>query len=243
MAIQGNEICDNFQTIERIGIVMSEAKSEDQLVEDYLQYILEVNQRMNLTRIDSVESARLLHIEDSLVPLDDVVAAPAGRYGDLGTGGGFPGVPIAIYSGRKSVLIDSVGKKVAAVQEGVNSLGLGEQISTYAGRIEDLAKEQASSFSVLTARAVTKLVSLIELASPLLVPGGLLICYKAQTTQDEIDSALKVCPKVGMKLIKDYQTTLSDGETLRRIFVFEKVSKPQIKLPRKVGAAQHNPLG
>lgn len=215
---------------------------EEQLVEQYLSYILEVNKKINLTRIDSPESARLLHVEDSLVPLEDIQEALDGRYGDLGTGGGFPGVPIAIYSGRPSLLIDSVGKKVKAVQEGVDSLGLGDQIGTYAGRIEDLAKEQPSSFAVLSARAVTKLVSLIELASPLLVIGGRLICYKAQTDQVEIDDALKVSPKVGMKLMKDYQVTLSDGETLRRIFVFEKVAKSKIKLPRKVGAAQHNPL-
>lgn len=221
---------------------MNEVKQADELIDSYLDYILEMNQNINLTRITEPAAARLLHIEDSLVPLQDVMSAPKGLYGDLGTGGGFPGVPIAIKTGRNAVLIDSVKKKVAVVQEGVDSLGLSEQISTYGGRIEELAKDKKGSFAVLTARAVTQLVSLIELASPLLMIGGKLICYKAQTEQSEIDLAVIVSPKVGMKLVKDYSTVLSDGETLRRIFVFEKVSPAQIKLPRKIGAAQHNPL-
>lgn len=221
---------------------MLELDKSDQLIDAYLAYILEANQRINLTRITDLDTAKILHVEDSLVPLQDIISAPEGLYGDMGTGGGFPGVPIAVKSGRKAVLIDSVKKKVNVVQEGVDSLGLSNQIDTYGDRIEELAKERKGAFAVLTARAVTQLVSLIELASPLLKIGGQLICYKAQTEQSEIDLALKVCPKVGMKLIKDYSTVLSDGNTLRRIFVFEKVSPAQLKLPRKIGAAQHNPL-
>lgn len=216
--------------------------SEQELLDRYLDYILEVNQTTNLTRITDRNQAQVLHIEDSLVPLNEVLEAPSGLYGDLGTGGGFPGVPIAVCSGRKSILVDSVKKKVRVVEKGIELIGLQDSIFTYDGRIEDLSLQQPASFAVLTARAVTKLVSLVELASPLLVPAGILICYKAQTEQSEIDAANKACPIVGMKLIKDYSVTLSDGETLRRIFIYEKISKPSIKLPRKIGSAQHNPL-
>lgn len=212
------------------------------LIDKYLDYILEANKSINLTRIVDKESAQVLHIEDSLIPLEDVNSAPNGLYGDLGTGGGFPGVPMAIMSGRNAVLIDSVKKKVAVVASGVDELALNDQISTYAGRIEELSVQKPASFAVLTARAVTKLSSLVELASPLLCKGGLLVCYKAQTENDEINASLKTAEKVGMKLIRDYSMTLSDGETKRRIFVFEKIAKSSVKLPRKIGAAQNNPL-
>lgn len=215
---------------------------EQELLDRYLDYILDANKTTNLTRIIDRKQAQILHIEDSLVPLDDVLKAPSGLYGDLGTGGGFPGIPIAICSGRRSILVDSVKKKVRAVEKGIDLLGLQDSISTFDGRIEELSLQKPASFAVLTARAVTKLVSLIELASPLLVPNGILVCYKAQTEQSEIDAADKVCPLVGMKLIKDYFVVLSDGETMRRIFIYEKASQPSIKLPRKIGSAQHNPL-
>ena len=74
----------------------------------YLDLILEANKRTNLTRITSREEAEVLHLEDSWVGLPEINRAPAGRYGDLGSGGGFPGVPIALATGRETVLVDSV---------------------------------------------------------------------------------------------------------------------------------------
>ena len=88
---------------------------EAELIDRYLDLILEANKTTNLTRIDSKEKAQLLHVEDSLVALPEINEAPEGLYGDLGTGGGFPGVPVAIMTGREAVLVDSVKKKVALV--------------------------------------------------------------------------------------------------------------------------------
>ena len=93
--------------------------AEDQtmsLMQRYLDSILEANKVTNLTRITDGEQARLLHIEDSLVGLPEVNEAPTGLYGDLGSGGGFPGVPLALATGRKTLLVDSVKKKMAIVQ-------------------------------------------------------------------------------------------------------------------------------
>ena len=145
---------------------------EAELIDRYLDLILEANKTTNLTRIDSKEKAQLLHVEDSLVALPEINEAPEGLYGDLGTGGGFPGVPVAIMTGREAVLVDSVKKKVAIVDKAVESLGLSDQISTFSGRIEDLACERPRQFSVLTARALSQLPSLLELASPLLKEGA-----------------------------------------------------------------------
>lgn len=213
-----------------------------QLIENYLDEILVANQTTNLTRITSRESALVLHVEDSLVGLPEINEAPEGLYGDLGTGGGFPGVPIAIMTGRETLLVDSVQKKVRILQEIVDKLSISENISTYGGRIEDLALEKPQAFSVLSARALSRLVSLLELSAPLLKKGGRLVCYKAQIEEDEIQEALDVQELVGMKMVSRRAVTLSDGCTHREIIAFEKYKKPGLKLPRRVGMAQRNPL-
>lgn len=219
--------------------------AEDQtmsLMQRYLDSILEANKVTNLTRITDGEQARLLHIEDSLVGLPEVNEAPTGLYGDLGSGGGFPGVPLALATGRKTLLVDSVKKKMAIVQSALDDLSLSEQISTSSERIEDLSLEYKEKFAVLTARALSKLVSLIELASPLLKNGGRLVCYKAQLSSEELEEALAVQDLVGMKMISQREICLSDGETTRTIVVFEKIGKSRIKLPRRIGLAQKQPL-
>lgn len=219
--------------------------AEDQtmsLMQRYLDSILEANKVTNLTRITDGEQARLLHIEDSLVGLPEVNEAPTGLYGDLGSGGGFPGVPLALATGRKTLLVDSVKKKMAIVQSALDDLSLSEQISTSSERIEDLPLEYKEKFAVLTARALSKLVSLIELASPLLKKGGRLVCYKAQLSSEELEEALAVQDLVGMKMISHREICLSDGETTRTIVVFEKIGKSRIKLPRRIGLAQKQPL-
>ena len=219
--------------------------AEDQtmsLMQRYLDSILEANKVTNLTRITDGEQARLLHIEDSLVGLPEVNEAPTGLYGDLGSGGGFPGVPLALATGRKTLLVDSVKKKMAIVQSALDDLSLSEQISTSSERIEDLPLEYKEKFAVLTARALSKLVSLIELASPLLKKGGRLVCYKAQLSSEELEEALAVQDLVGMKMISQREMCLSDGESTRTIVVFEKIGKSRIKLPRRIGLAQKQPL-
>ena len=208
----------------------------------YLDLILEANKRTNLTRITSREEAEVLHLEDSWVGLPEINRAPDGRYGDLGSGGGFPGVPIALATGRETVLVDSVKKKMAIVDSVLDELGIGEQVSTYRGRIEELALSQPQSFSVLTARALARLGALLELASPLLVKGGVLVCYKAQLSEEELKEARCVESMLGMRLISTREVMLSDGETKRTIVAFEKVGKSLVKLPRRIGAAQRNPL-
>lgn len=213
-----------------------------ELMGQYLDLILEANKTTNLTRITSRDEALVLHIEDSLVGLEEVSEAPEGLYGDLGSGGGFPGVPLALATGRETVLVDSVKKKMAIVQQAVNQLGLGRQITTCSDRIEDLALDRPGSFSVLTARALSRLVALLELSSPLLVKGGRLVCYKAQLSDEEMQEARAVEDLLGMRLVSQRETMLSDGETGRTIVVFEKVGKAKLKLPRRIGAAQKTPL-
>lgn len=221
------------------GVDVSE-EQESLLMAD-LHAVMGINETMNLTRILSEEGGMVLHLEDSLTGLPFVERAPEGRYADLGTGGGFPGIPLCIMTGRNTLLVDSVQKKVRALKGVADELGLSDSVDIYAGRIEDLARECPRQFAVLTARALSALGSLLELASPLLKRGGLLVCYKAQPSDEEVETALGIQELVGMSLKERSDFTLSDGST-RCIFVFEKTAKPRVKLPRRVGLAQKDPL-
>ena len=212
------------------------------LLEKHLQLVIEANKTTNLTRIVDVESARILHIEDSLAALPEMEAAPHGEYADIGSGAGYPGIPLAIATQRTTMLVDSVKKKAAFLGSFVRELGLEETVSVFGGRVEELSIERPKSFSVITARAVSSLASILELANPLLCRHGQVICYKAHIPQEELEHALELEGLLGMKLVSDRETMLSDGETYRRILVFEKEHTAKVKLPRRNGMAQKKPF-
>ena len=199
-----------------------------------------MNELVNLTRISSYQAGQVLHIEDSLAGVQDIMNAPAGSYADLGTGGGFPGITLAIATGRNTLLVDSVAKKAKALDKIVEELGIQDTVSTFAGRIEELSLQRPGEFAVLTARALTALPSLIELASPLLSMGGRLVCYKSIQYESELEWALKIQEKVGMRHVSTREFVLSDG-TPRAILTFEKNAEPQVRLPRRPGMAQKRP--
>lgn len=223
--------------------------SFDQLTEDqqklilkHLELVIEANKTTNLTRIDTFDEGMLLHVEDSLVGLDELNSAPAGLYGDMGTGAGYPGLPLAIVTGRETTLIDARLKKTQILDDFIEALGLRGQVSTYAGRAELLARTQPKRYAALTARALSKLSVLMELASPLLQKGGVLICYKAQVDDEELANAKRIEDLVGMTINSDRTLKLSDNETTRRIITFKKINEPKTKLPRQEGMAQKKPL-
>lgn len=209
------------------------------LLEKHLKLVIEANKTTNITRISSWEDGMLLHVKDSLLGLDALNACPEGRYADIGTGAGYPGIPLAIETGRDTLLVDSVSKKVRILDTFIDELGL-NNVSTYAGRIEDLGKEQRGQFAAVSARALSRLSVLLELASPLLKRGGRLICFKAIIDSDELEHADVVAKKVGMKLVDDQLFELDEYQ--RRILSYEKIAESKIKLPRHVGFAQKKPL-
>lgn len=224
-----------------MGIFESLSSSQRQLIEEHLKLVIDANKQVNLTRIDSYDEGMLLHVEDSLAGLKELNKVPSGLFGDLGSGAGYPGIPLAIASGRKTTLIDARKKKMDTVNTIIGQLGLSDQISVYAGRAELLARTQSKRYAALTARALSRLSVLLELASPLLKNGGLLICYKAQLSDDELEDAKSILSLVGMNLVSDWGFTLGE-EYQRRILTFKKVAEPRVKLPRQEGMAQKNPL-
>ena len=214
--------------------------TKQEKIRAYLELVIEKNKEINLTRIDTEEKGMLLHIEDSLSCLDEF-ERQEGEFLDIGTGGGFPGVPLAIASGRTGVLIDSVQKKARAVQEMIEELGLDNQIQALGVRSEELALDVGERFSTVVARAVSSLPVVMELATPLLTPEGELIALRGK--EDEVDETLieRVSEKLGLRLISKKHIYISEIYE-RTIYVFKKVSQPTIKLPRRNGMAQKRPL-
>ena len=222
--------------------VFEELSGEKQkLLKKHLDLVIKANEKVNFTRIDTREEGMVLHIEDSLSALREMEEAPLGLYGDMGSGPGYPGIPLAVATGRKTMLIDARKRKMDVMQDIIEELGLSSQISTYSGRAELLARKEPRTFAVITARALAKLPVLMELASPLLQRRGWLICYKAQLSEDELDHAMRVQLLTGMHLLSDRNVYIGDDIT-RRILVFEKKGNPSVKLPRQEGAAKKKPL-
>ena len=208
----------------------------EDLLKRHLELVIEANKTTNITRISTWDEGMLLHVQDSLVGLPELREAPEGRMVDIGSGAGYPGIPLAIESGRSTLLADSVGKKTTILASMVQTLGL----DVYTGRIEDLAREEPASFAAVTARALAQLSILMEFASPLLQEGGRLICYKANVSDEEMEHALSLQNRLAMKLVSDRIVEL--GKNHRRIICFEKTGTPHVKLPRKTGFAQKRPL-
>lgn len=209
-------------------------------IRSYLELVIEKNKELNLTRIDTEEKGMLLHIEDSLSCLDEFCNMD-GEFLDIGTGGGFPGVPLAIASNRTGVLIDSVQKKARAVQEMIEELGLNNQIQARGIRSEELALEVGERFTTIVARAVSSLPAVMELAAPLLVMDGELIALRGKEDEVDLEAIDTIAEKLGLETISKRHIYISETYE-RTIYVFKKVSQAMIKLPRRNGMAQKRPL-
>ncbi len=212
------------------------------LLMKHLEAVLQYNEKVNLTSITGKDTGKVLHIEDSLAVVEEVLTAPEGALADLGSGAGYPGIPLAIASGRQTTLIESNNKKALFLRSFVEAHGLSEQVSIAALRSEELAKERGKQFAVVTARAVAELPILLELAAPLLKEQGHFIALKGRPESEEIARGIIAAEMLGMKQISQREYTLSDKESRRSVFVYQKQGEAKILLPRRPGMAAKRPL-
>lgn len=210
----------------------------------HLDLVLEKNRVLNLTRIVDPSDAVTKHLVDSLLFTLTLerIDCPRGAFLDLGTGAGFPGIPFGVTTQRPGLLIDSVSKKVNAVQEFIDKLGLSDKLSPKAIRVEELGNERRGQFSCVTARAVAQLNVLIEYASPLLRRDGILIASKGPLGDEELSDAAYASEVCGMELVSREILELPRDAGHREVVTFRKVSRPSITLPRAVGMAKKHPL-
>jgi len=212
--------------------------SECALLALHAQLVLEANAAMNLTRIVAPDDVMRLHIADSLRFLCET-GPLTGHVIDIGSGAGYPGIPLAIL-GYDVELCESVKKKARFLSDCVKTLGL--ETGVTALRAEELALQAPGSADCVVARAVSALASLVELASPLLKMGGRLIALKGDPERDEIDRGARVAALCGMRQTSKRPYTLPGGE-VRTVVEYTRVAKPRQPLPRRVGLAQRQPMG
>lgn len=207
----------------------------------HLNLVINMNKQFNLTRITNVSDALVLHIIDSLLFSQYVDQAPDGTLLDFGTGAGFPGIPLSIASQRECVLLDSVGKKIHAVESFIHTLDL-DNVKALHIRVEDYALTNPASCSCIVARAVAELPVLIEYASPLLIHNGLFVVSKGNPSDDELLRGNKAASICGLSFLTSSDIDLPLDLGHRKLLVYRKINNSSIKLPRKAGTAKKDPL-
>ena len=212
----------------------------------HLELVQETNKCINLTRITSLDDALILHILDSLLAWKVLSArfSPTDvsvNFLDMGTGAGYPGVCFSIMSEWKATLLDSVGKKVKAVESFCKELGL-DDVECVHDRLESYALSHRHIFNFVVARAVASFTVLMEYATPFIKKDGILFVMKANPSLEELEAAERASKVCGLSLVSRETFDLPRSSGHREIFLYKLVSNPSIKLPRQVGKARKEPL-
>ncbi|MDP2400387.1 MAG: 16S rRNA (guanine(527)-N(7))-methyltransferase RsmG [Actinomycetota bacterium] len=210
----------------------------------HLDLVLTRTREHNLTSILDVEDAVRHHVVDSLVAVNHMKLPKDADILDLGTGAGYPGMVIAILRPDIRVtLLDSTKKKVDFLTECVDELGISEQTRAVAARAEEFARSEPESQSMVVARAVAPLPSLVELAAPLLRAGGRLVALKGRVDESEVEWADRAAAECGLSRSDLLRYELKSGGEGRSLVHYLKSGQNQRELPRRIGLAQKRPLG
>ena len=213
-----------------------------QKFEMYYNKLIEVNEYMNLTAITEKNEVYLKHFLDSLSILKAIDKNDSYSILDVGSGAGFPSIPLAIVDSKANVvIIDALNKRINFLNELVKELGL-NNVNAYHKRAEEYAKEKRESFDYVTARAVARLNILAELCLPLVKIGGSFIAMKGQIADEELKEAKKAIEILGGKVKKIIDFDLPDDAGKREIIIIEKVKATPNKYPRDFNKIKGKPL-
>ena len=210
----------------------------------YEKELIEWNQKFNLTAIRDSESIRTKHFLDSFSCVLAWKASPPEHLIDIGTGAGFPGIPLKIlYPNLKLTLVESVGKKAMFCQHIVRVLGL-EHVDVIQSRAEDLGQnpQHREKYDWAVARAVANLNVLSEYLMPFVKVGGMALAQKGESGPAEAQSAEKAMELLGGKLKQLIAVNLPGVADDRYLVVMEKVAATPPKYPRKPGIPMKQPL-
>ena len=206
----------------------------------YMELLLEWNQKMNLTAITDPKEIILKHFIDSMTISPYIEEEK--KVIDVGTGAGFPGIPLAIICPNTSfTLIDALNKRISFLKEIVTKLQLSNVIVEHA-RAEDFATENREKYDIATSRAVANLPVLLEYLLPFVKKEGKCICMKGPNIQEELDEAKKAIAVLGGELEKVDYFHLMDTEIERNNVVIKKIKNTPLQYPRKSGIPSKNPI-
>ena len=229
---------------QEIGIVLTDEQINKFQI--YYDRLVETNKVMNLTAITELEEVISKHFMDSLLlakAYPDVIEQKW-KVLDLGTGAGFPGIPLKIaFPNLQITLMDSLNKRVKFLQSVINELKLCD-IEAVHGRAEEAARNAAyrEQFDLCVSRAVANLATLSEYTLPFVKVGGMCIPYKAAEVEEEVDTAKRAIQVLGGKLTAVKKVALPETEIERSFILINKIKKTPKTYPRKPGTASKEPI-
>jgi len=202
-----------------------------------------VSDPASLSSVTNPDEARRVHVADSLSGLAATEVSNASRVADIGSGAGFPGIPLAVaLSEAQFDLIDSVGKKVRFIDSVIERLDLTNARGVNARSEEWAAATGAEAYDLVTARAVAPLQALAELASPLLEEGGSLVAWKGEREAEEEELLAALESKLAMKLDRVLPVRPYESSRERHLYVVKKTGATPANLPRRPGMVRKRPL-
>ena len=225
-----------------LGIQLTE--KQKQQFDKFYELLVEWNKVMNLTGITEYEEVNEKHFVDSVALVKAVSLNKKQNLIDVGTGAGFPGIPLKIvFPHLKVTLLDSLNKRIKFLDTVIEELGL-EHIETIHGRAEDFAKQAdyREQYDICVSRAVANLATLSEYCIPYVKIGGLFIPYKSGEIEEELSHSEKAITILGGKLNQVIKFELPGSEIGRSFVKIEKIKSTAKKYPRKAGLPSKEPL-
>jgi len=212
--------------------------------DEYREILVERNKVMNLTSIVEKEEVEIKHFLDSIACITDEIEDSNIKIIDVGTGAGFPGLPIKIlYNNISLTLLDSLNKRINFLQEVVEKLEL-ENVTCIHGRAEDFGKDSnhREHYDITVSRAVADLSILAEYCLPFVKIGGYFISQKSKKVNEEVESADKALEVLGGKVEKIIPIKVPNLDAERYLVVIKKIKETPEKYPRRSGMPQKKPI-
>lgn len=233
-----------YKSLENIGISFN--SEQIKLFDKYIKSFKNYNECVNLISTNDVNFLYEKHIYDSLSlnlffikhQINDSI-----KLLDIGTGGGFPSVPLALTYNKFNVYaLDSIQKKLRFIDNLKNALKL-TNLNTICSRVEELDDKYRNSFDIVTTRAMAELRVILEYAIPFVKVGGYFIAYKSLKASEEIENAQNAIKQLNVKLIDKIEYSLPiDNDNTRVLLIFKKEKNTNSLYPRKNGVIKKNPL-
>lgn len=210
----------------------------------YMEGILEWNEKVNLTSITQPQDFIKKHYIDSLLSIPCGEFQAARKVIDVGTGGGFPGIPLALAAPDKEfVLMDSLSKRIKIIKELCQRAEI-RNVTAIHARAEELARnrEHRQRYDLCVSRAVANIATLSEYCLPFIKKGGWFLAYKGPDTDEELKAGKKAIKILGGQVMREERADLEDFELNHKIIFIKKTAETPSKFPRKSGTPSKEPL-